>query len=206
MPTCEPGPRSRLPGPPLLVPVRCEFQRIRIFAKNPVNRNFVRGRYKILSSGRLISRILSGGGMSVYAPKSDFPTLYLDGHLSVQPTRNSNDASSVSSLLGLAPGGGYLAARIAADAGGLLHRLFTMTALRRLSVSVALSGKLPRPGVSPAPCSTECGLSSTLRQSAEPRPSSRPEAFYHTCSFNMRQSSDSGQLGIINEKHEYHSL
>ena len=51
----------------------------------------------------------------------------LDGHLSVQPTRNSNDASSVSSLLGLAPGGGYLAARIAADAGGLLHHLFTMT-------------------------------------------------------------------------------
>jgi hypothetical protein len=31
------------------------------------------------------------------------------------------------SLLGLAPGGGYLAARIAADAGGLLHHLFTIT-------------------------------------------------------------------------------
>jgi len=31
------------------------------------------------------------------------------------------------SLLGLAPGGGYLAARIAADAGGLLHHLFTLT-------------------------------------------------------------------------------
>ncbi len=30
-----------------------------------------------------------------------------------------------SSLLGLAPGGGYLAARITADAGGLLHHLFT---------------------------------------------------------------------------------
>jgi len=115
--------------------------------------------------------------MLVYAPKSFFPTLYLDDHLSVQPTRNSNDASSVSSLLGLAPGGGYLAARITADAGGLLHRLFTMTALQRLSVSVALSGKLPRPGVSPVPSSVECGLSSTLRQSAEPRPSSRPEAF-----------------------------
>jgi len=113
--------------------------------------------------------------MSVYAPKSFFPTLYLDDHLSVQPTRDSNDASSVSSLLGLAPGWGYLAARITADAGGLLHRLFTMTALRRLSVSVVLSGKLPRPGVSPVPCSVECGLSSTLRQSAKPRPSSRPE-------------------------------
>lgn len=30
-------------------------------------------------------------------------------------------------LLNLAPGGGYLAACIAARAGGLLHRLFTMT-------------------------------------------------------------------------------
>jgi hypothetical protein len=101
--------------------------------------------------------------LSSKAPKSLFPMLYLDGHLSVQPTRNSNDASSVSSLFGLAPGGGYLAACITADAGGLLHRLFTMTAFRRLSVSVARSGKLPHPGVSPVPCSVECGLSSTLR-------------------------------------------
>ena len=62
----------------------------------------------------------------------------LGGHLSRRPTRDSNDASSVSSLLGLAPDGGCLAARIAADAGGLLRRLFTITALRRLSVSVAL--------------------------------------------------------------------
>ena len=38
-----------------------------------------------------------------------------------------NEAGSLSSLLGLAPGGGCLAARIAADAGGLLHRLFTIT-------------------------------------------------------------------------------
>jgi hypothetical protein len=114
--------------------------------------------------------------MSVYTPRSFFPTLCLDGHLSLQPTRNSSDASSVSSLLGLAPGGGYLAVRITADAGGLLHRLFTMTALQRLFVSVALSGKFPRPGVSPAPCSMECGLSSTLLQTAEPRPSSQPEA------------------------------
>jgi hypothetical protein len=91
--------------------------------------------------------------MPVYAPESFIPTLHLDGHLSVQPTRDSNDASSVSSLLGLAPGGGYLAACITANAGGLLHRLFTMTALQRLSVSVALSGKLPHPGVSPVPCS-----------------------------------------------------
>jgi len=129
------------------------------------------------SSGQPISRILSDRGRPVYAPKSVFPALCLDGHLSGQPTRNSNDASSVSSLLGLAPGGGYLAACIAAGAGGLLHLLFTITALRRLSVSVARSGKFPRPGISPAPCSAECGLSSTPHRNAEPRPSSRPEAF-----------------------------
>jgi len=137
----------------------------------------LRGSFHLYASGRPISRVLSSRERPVYAPKSFFPALCLDGHLSMQPTRDSGDASSVSSLLGLAPGGGYLAVDITAGAGGLLHRLFTMTALRRLSVSVALSGKLPRPGVSPVPCSVECGLSSTLRQSAEPRPSSRPEAF-----------------------------
>jgi hypothetical protein len=139
------------------------------------------------SSGRPISRILSNRGWPVYAPKSVFPALCLDGHLSGQPTRNSNDASSVSSLLGLAPGGGYLAACITAGAGGLLHLLFTITALRRLSVSVALSGKLPRRRKAvmvkrrckrpPAPCSVECGLSSTPHRNVKPRPSSRPEAF-----------------------------
>ena len=46
--------------------------------------------------------------------------------LSSLPGTN-NEASRFSSLLGLAPGGGYLAARIAADAGGLLHHLFTVT-------------------------------------------------------------------------------
>jgi hypothetical protein len=135
----------------------------------------LRGSFHLHTSGRPISRILSSRGL-VYAPKSFFPALHLDGHLSVQPTQDSNDASSVSSLLGLAPGWGYLAAGITASAGGLLHRLFTMTALQRLFVSVALSGKLPRPGVSPVPCSVECGLSSTLRRSTGPRPSSRPEA------------------------------
>ena len=56
----------------------------------------------------------------------------------MQPTQDSNETSSFSSLLGLAPGGGCLAARITADAGGLLHRLFTITTLRWLSVSMAL--------------------------------------------------------------------
>ena len=36
-------------------------------------------------------------------------------------------ASNSSSLLGLASDGGYLAADITIDAGGLLHHLFTLT-------------------------------------------------------------------------------
>ncbi len=65
------------------------------------------------------------------------------------------------SLLGLAPFGGCLAALIAENAGGLLHHHFTLTGIRRY-VSVARSGRLPRPGGYPAKCSVECGLSSAL--------------------------------------------
>ena len=101
----------------------------------------------------------------------------------MQPTqdfdlRTGREASSLLSLLGLAPGGGCLAACIAAGAGGLLHtqrfsglcRLFTLTvhrqAMHRRFVSVARSDRLPRPGDYPAPCSMECGLSSTLQRRA----------------------------------------
>ena len=48
----------------------------------------------------------------------------------------SDRPKTISPLLGLAPDGGYLAARITARAGGLLHHLFTITL--RLSISVAL--------------------------------------------------------------------
>jgi len=48
---------------------------------------------------------------------------------SVQPTRNSDATSRRLFLLGLAPGGGCLAAGIAARAGGLLHHLFSLTDL-----------------------------------------------------------------------------
>jgi len=65
-------------------------------------------------SGQPISRILS----SAEAPGR--PSLY-----AVYP--GLNEASSLSSLFDLAPGGGYQAARITADAGGLLHHLFIMT-------------------------------------------------------------------------------
>lgn len=50
----------------------------------------------------------------------------------------SHRPQTKSLLLGLAPGGGYLATRITARAGGLLHHLFTITTLRQLFVSVAL--------------------------------------------------------------------
>jgi len=81
----------------------------------------------------------------------------------------SHRPQTISSLLGLAPGGGYLAARITAHAGGLLHHLFTITLTPKggeLFVSVALirqvhaSRRFPRPGCYPTPCSMECGLSS----------------------------------------------
>ena len=51
-------------------------------------------------------------------------------------------------LLGLAPGGVYLAANIADRAGGLLHRRFTLALFRAIHFSVALSVGLPRLAVS----------------------------------------------------------
>src|SRR3989338_3740601 len=99
------------------------------------------------------------------APK---PRSVLGGHLSrpniaarlVQPTRGSNAASSSSPLLGLAPDGGCLAARLAADAGRLLPYRFTLAALRRHCASLwPCSGRSPRPGCYPASCSVERGLS-----------------------------------------------
>lgn len=54
----------------------------------------------------------------------------------------SHRPQTISPLLGLAPGGGYLATCITADAGGLLHHLFTITTspkrMEGLFVSVAL--------------------------------------------------------------------
>jgi len=85
------------------------------------------------------------------------------------------------SLLGLAPDGGYLANRITADAGGLLHHRFTLTlpALARRYVSVALSGGLPRPGYYPTSRSLECGLSSALTRQSRDHPTDLAH-LYHT--------------------------
>lgn len=101
------------------------------------------------ASGQSISRILSGNGD--YFPR-------LGGHLSgkrvttplKQPTRDwpskqkahkerstfPDGPQTTSSLLDLAPGGGYQAARITTDTGGLLHHLFTITALLRARLPV----------------------------------------------------------------------
>ena len=101
-----------------------------------------------------------------------------------------------SSLLGLAPGGGYLAIHITADAGGLLHHLFTITltpcGVSWLFVSVALvrqvssSRRVPRPGCYPTPCSMECGLSSIPTTQDRDRPTDlRP--YDNTRKDGMRQ-------------------
>jgi len=69
----------------------------------------------------------------------------------------SHRPKTISPLLGLAPGGGCLAIRITANAGGLLHHLFTITPLTeprslrrkaregRLFVSVALVRQVSPP-------------------------------------------------------------
>jgi hypothetical protein len=56
----------------------------------------------------------------------------------------SHRPQTKSPLLGLAPGGGYLATRITARAGGLLHHLFTITASsRRMKTAVCFCGPFP---------------------------------------------------------------
>jgi hypothetical protein len=65
--------------------------------------------------------------------------------------------TQLSPLLGLAPGGGYLAAPVTRHAGGLLHHLFTLTSSAlalpcraESSDAVCFCGpirELPRPGV-----------------------------------------------------------
>jgi len=85
-------------------------------------------------------------------------------------------------LLGLAPGGGCLAAGVATCAGELLPHLFTLTSASHRKpkhcVSVARSGRLLLPGGYPAPCSIECGLSST--RCSTPRSPDQPGDINHT--------------------------
>ena len=95
----------------------------------------------------------------------------------------SSRPQTESFLLGLAPGGGYLAIRITADAGGLLHHLFTMTT--HLSVYGCLflwpsSGRLTSNEVFPPrvlPDAMPCGVRTFLDPAnAEPRSPDQPEA------------------------------
>ncbi len=79
-----------------------------------------------LHPSRPISRVLSWAiiylGRRLPAASSDLPGTRT-GRAAPRPPKR------VSSLLGLAPGGGCLAAAVTSDAGGLLHHLFTLTRL-----------------------------------------------------------------------------
>jgi len=57
-------------------------------------------------------------------PTRDWPSHRMGRHIWRRAA--SRHQQMASSLLGLAPDGGYLAARITARAGGLLHHLFTL--------------------------------------------------------------------------------
>ena len=77
-----------------------------------------------------------------------------------QPTRKHGRAVLDASLLGLAPGGVYLASGVAVGPGELLPHPFTLT---RLSGRTSLCGTFPGvtpAGRYPAPCPVEPGLSS----------------------------------------------
>jgi hypothetical protein len=112
----------------------------------------------------------------------------------------SHRPQTISPLLGLAPGGGYLAICITADAGGLLHHLFTITLhlkVEGLFVSVALFRqvcafrRLPRPGCYPTPCSMECGLSSIPTTQDRDCPTSL------SCLHHTRWESESQPLKLL---------
>jgi hypothetical protein len=164
---------------------------------------------QINASGRSVSRILSSESLK-FTPRRLHPCLLASAiiHLCSLPETQAERAAP-SSLLDLAPDGGYLAAHITANAGGLLRRLFTMTGARqscpefvaesrrstsrpRLFFSVALSDRFLRPGISPAPCPAEYGLSSTLRN-GEPRSPNRPEA----CSSYTRDKAASTPRSVL---------
>jgi hypothetical protein len=117
-----------------------------------------------------------------------------------------------SSLLGLAPDGGYLAICITTDAGGLLHHLFTMTPRKREAVCFCgpcpagwLLAEVSRPGCYPTPCSMECGLSSMAPKRHRDRPTDLRQ-LHHTRMTGERQPEiDSVEnrtnIGEIGKRH-----
>ena len=141
----------------------------------------------INTSGRSISRILSSNkclgdhlsGRHVATPlDAAYPGLAPSRwRVHIWRRAASRRPQTTSSLLGLAPGGGYLATHITARAGGLLHHLFTLTTPCGIAVcfcgpfrQVHVSRRFPRPGCYPTPCSMECGLSSTPTTQSRDRP------------------------------------
>lgn len=113
---------------------------------------------------------------------------------SLQHTRNSNETSSLLFLLCLAPNGGYRAIYIAANAGGLLHHLFTITTPRGGCLFLwPYSGELPRPGCYPTLRSVECGLSSILPKQNRDYPINL-RFFHHTRGNHARQQQNSGHF------------
>jgi len=80
---------------------------------------------------------------------------------SMRSTRGSGDTSSISPLLDLAPGGGCLAADVATRAGGLLHRLFTITACLAPSKEGGAGGYLFL-----WPCTRDCSPPGVARHRA----------------------------------------
>ena len=109
-----------------------------------------------------------------HAPRAAYPGLWRDGRRETSSFPAGRTAALP--LLGLAPGGGCLAARIAADAGGLLHHLFTLAG--------AYSGSLflwPNPAGCPAPGVTRhhalwsADFPRCQPFRAAPRPPGRPE-------------------------------
>ena len=124
------------------------------------------------TSGRSISRILSGNKcLGDHLSGRHVATPLVAAYPGLAPSRwrvhiwrraASRRPQTTSSLLGLAPGGGYLATHITVRAGGLLHHLFTLTPppspppnRGRLGgvrfVSVALSGRFTSLDGFPAP-------------------------------------------------------
>ncbi len=74
------------------------------------------------------------------SPLAAYPGLERDGPPRVRATTR---VALALPLLGLAPGGGCLAARVAAGAGGLLHHLFTLTSVRWDEGGLLFCGPFP---------------------------------------------------------------
>ena len=100
-------------------------------------------------------------------------------------------------LLDLAPGGVYLAAPVARNAGGLLHHRFTLTACRS-GRRFVLCGTVPRVtpgGCCPPPCPVEPGPSSTGLPAAAARPA-HPGTSVRVLASDLEADGAGADLGL----------